>query len=153
MADNASTNRFILQNFCPRNLRRGRSILARKDRLRQRWRMSAPGTSLHPRSMIAVVVMAIVFESAACQSVAWSEIPAIASRQRVEKKTFTDIQIADGFFKTAFGAEYHLAGRVDRIRKYGGPVRVFAEGNDAEREAQLAKVVAAIGQRVQHLDI
>ena len=103
--------------------------------------------------MIAVVVMAIVLESAVCQSLAWSEIPAIASRQRAEKKTFTNSQIAEGFFKTAFGAEYHLAGRVDRIRKYGGPVRVFAEGNGEERKSQLAKVVADIGQRVQYLDI
>ena len=30
--------------------------------------------------------------------------------------------------KTAFGAEFHLAGRVDRIRKYDMPVRVFADG-------------------------
>jgi hypothetical protein len=82
-----------------------------------------------------------------------SEIPAIASRQRVEKKVFTDGQIADGFFKTAFGAEYHLAGRVDRIRKYEGPVRVFADGNGGEKKAQLAKVVADIARRVQHLDI
>ena len=59
----------------------------------------------------------------------------------------------EGFFKTAFGAEYHLAGRVDRIRKYDVPVRVFADGNRADRKAQLAKVVADIGQRVQHLDI
>src|SRR3954451_16954841 len=115
--------------------------------------MSVPGRSSHPRSMIAVVVMAIVLESAVCQSLAWSEIPAIASRQRVEKKTFTDSQIAEGFFKTAFGAEYHMAGRVDRIRKYERPVRVFADGNGAERKAQLAKVVAEIGRRVQHLDI
>src|SRR4051812_49451555 len=90
--------------------------------------MSAPGRSSHPRSMIAVVVMAIVLESAVCQSLAWSEIPAIASRQRAEKTTFTNSQIAEGFFKTAFGAEYHLAGRVDRIRKYGGPVPGFAGG-------------------------
>ena len=82
-----------------------------------------------------------------------AEIPAIASRQRAEKKVFTDSEIIEGFFKTAFGAEYHLAGRVDRIRKYDAPVRVFADGNRADRKAQLAKVVADIGQRVQHLDI
>src|SRR5665213_3357625 len=83
-----------------------------------------------------------------------AEIPAIASRQRAEKKTFTDSEITEGFFKTAFGAEYHLAGRVDRIRKYDVPVRVFADGvGRLERKAQLAKVVADIGQRVQHLDI
>ena len=58
-----------------------------------------------------------------------AEIPAIAQRQRTEKKSFTDSEIIEGFLKTAFGAEYHLAGRVDRIRKYDGPVRVFADGN------------------------
>ena len=82
------------------------------------------------------------------------EIPAIASRQRAEKKSFTDSEIIEGFLKTAFGAEYHLAGRVDRIRKYDMPVRVFADGAArADRKAQLAKVVADIGQRIQHLDI
>nr|WP_244659454.1 DUF2927 domain-containing protein [Bradyrhizobium guangdongense] len=81
------------------------------------------------------------------------ELPAIASRQRTEKKSFTDAEIVDGFFKTAFGAEYHLAGRVDRIRKFDAPVRVFAETDRADRKAQLAKVVADIGKHVQHLDI
>lgn len=82
-----------------------------------------------------------------------AETPAIASRQRTEKKTFTDSEIIDGFFKTAFGAEYHLAGRVDRIRKYHAPVRVFADGNRPDRKTQLAKIVADIARRVQHLDI
>ena len=81
------------------------------------------------------------------------ELPDIASRQRSEKKSFTDAEIVDGFFKTAFGAEYHLAGRVDRIRKFDGPVRVFAETDRADRKAQLGKVVTDIGKRVQHLDI
>jgi Protein of unknown function (DUF2927) len=81
------------------------------------------------------------------------EIPAIASRQRAEKKGFTDAEIIDGFFKTAFGAEYHLAGRVDRIRKYDTPVRVFADGHRADRKAQLANVVTDIGAKIQHLDI
>lgn len=83
-----------------------------------------------------------------------AEIPAIAARQRVEKTSFTDGEIVDGFFKTAFGAEYHLAGRVDRIRKYDAPVRVFANGvNRADRKAQLARIVGDIARRVQHLDI
>ena len=84
---------------------------------------------------------------------ALAEIPAIASRQRAEKKTFTDAEIADGFFKTSFGAEYHLAGRVDRIRKYVRPIRVFADGRRADRKAQLAGVVADIAAHVQGLDI
>jgi hypothetical protein len=83
-----------------------------------------------------------------------AEIAGIAARQRVERTSFSDNEILDGFFKTAFGAEYHLAGRVDRIRKYDGPVRVFADGvNRADRKAQLARIVADIGSRVQHLDI
>jgi Protein of unknown function (DUF2927) len=82
-----------------------------------------------------------------------AEIPAVVSRQRSEKKVFTDREITEGFLKTAFGAEYHLAGKVDRIRKYDSPVRVFADGNRADRKAQLAKIVADIAARVQHLDI
>ena len=84
---------------------------------------------------------------------ALAEIPAVAARRQSERKSFTDAEITDGFFKTAFGAEYHLAGRVDRIRKYANPVRVFADGKRADRKAQLAKVVTDIGKRVQHLDI
>jgi hypothetical protein len=115
--------------------------------------MIAIGRSSHPCLMSAVLLAAIAFDHARSQPAASAEIPAIVSRQRAEQKTFTDTEIADGFFKTAFGAEYHLAGGVDRIRKYDGPVRVFADGNGLERKAQLAKVVADIGQHVQHLDI
>jgi hypothetical protein len=103
--------------------------------------------------IFAVVLLTIAFDGAVWQTPAAAEIPAIASRQRTEKKVFTDSEIAEGFFKTAFGAEYHLAGRVDRIRKYDTPVRVFADGNRPDRKAQLARVVADIGQKVRHLDI
>jgi hypothetical protein len=103
--------------------------------------------------IFAAVLVTIALGSVVLPSAASSEIPAIASRQRAEKKAFTDSEIIEGFLKTAFGAEYHLAGRVDRIRKYDAPVRVFADGSRADRKAQLAKVVADIAQRVQHLDI
>ena len=102
--------------------------------------------------ILAVALAVIAFDLASTPSSS-TENPSVAARQRAEKKTFTDSEIAEGFFKTAFGAEYHLAGRVDRIRKYDMPVRVFADGNRPDRKAQLAKVVADIGQRVQHLDI
>jgi Protein of unknown function (DUF2927) len=103
--------------------------------------------------IVAVALAGIAFDAVIAPPAASAEIPAIASRQRAEKKTFTDSEITEGFFKTAFGAEYHLAGRVDRIRKYDMPARVFADSNRPDRKAQLAKVVADIGQRVQHLDI
>jgi hypothetical protein len=103
--------------------------------------------------MFAVALVTIAFGSIVVPPANSAEIPAIASRQRTEKKVFTDSEITEGFFKTAFGAEYHLAGRVDRIRKYDVPVRVFVDGNRPDRKAQLTKVVADIGQRIAHLDI
>ena len=101
----------------------------------------------------AAALLATTFCSVAAPALS-AEVAAIASRQRAERKAFTDSEITDGFFKVAFGAEYHLAGRVDRIRKYDVPVRVFAVGiNRPDRKAQLAKVVADIAKRVAHLDI
>jgi DUF2927 family protein len=79
-------------------------------------------------AIMALGLAATAFDSAAWLPAALGEIPAIASRQRAERKSFTDTEITEGFLKTAFGAEFQLAGRVDRIRKYEMPVRVFAEG-------------------------
>src|SRR5476651_637481 len=105
--------------------------------------MSAISRSSHVLRIFAVALAAIALGGVVSPSAASAEIPAVASRQRAEKKTFTDGEITDGFFKTAFGAEYHLAGRVDRIRKYDVPVRVFATGGARpDRKALLAGVVA-----------
>jgi Protein of unknown function (DUF2927) len=114
--------------------------------------MSALSRPSQPFGILAVVLAGLMFDATIRPLSASTEIPAIASRQRAEKKSFTDSEITDGFFKTAFGAEYHLAGRVDRIRKYEGPVRVFADGR-ADRAVQLANIVADIALRVQHLNI
>jgi hypothetical protein len=102
---------------------------------------------------VAIASLAIALAALSWIPPAWSEIPSVAARQRAEKKSFTDAEIIEGFMKTSFGTEYHLAGRVDRIRRFDGPVRVFADGRHAGRKAQLAKVVADIGRRIQHLDI
>jgi hypothetical protein len=113
----------------------------------------AMSRSLHLR-IVAAAFTAAALGNAVLPPALSAEIPAVAARQRAEKKVFTDSEIADGFFKIAFGAEYHLAGRVDRIRKYDVPVRVFTAGvNRADRKAQLAKVVADIARRIAHLDI
>ena len=102
----------------------------------------------------AVVVVGLSWASTTALLPAYADMPNIAARQRAEKKTFTDAEIIDGFLKTAFGAEYHLAGRVDRIRKYDVPVRVFVDGNSrADRKAQLVGVITDISRLVQHLDI
>ena len=106
-----------------------------------------------PRRHILLIAAALAAAiGIALPTPASAETASIASRQRAEKKHFTDSQIVEGFMKTAFGAEYHLAGRVDRIRKYEVPVRVFADGR-ADRKAQIAKIVADIAARVRHLDI
>jgi hypothetical protein len=87
---------------------------------------------------------------------------AIAALRAKERKSFTDAQILDGFFKLALGAELRLAGQSDRIRKYDRPVRVYVDnrvearpGGSArvDRTAQVAAVVADIGSKVAHLDI
>jgi hypothetical protein len=112
---------------------------------------SGPPSPALRAALLALATLAFAAETTAITAA--GELPAIASRQRAEKKSFTDGEIVEGFLKTAFGAEYHLAGRVDRIRKFDGPVRVFAETDRADRKAQLGRVVADIGNRVQHLDI
>ena len=83
-----------------------------------------------------------------------AENPEIAKRRAGERKSFSDAEILRGFFATAFGAEMRIAGRVDRIRKYDAPVRVYVENHaKPDRTAQLATVVADIKSRVEHLDI
>lgn len=78
----------------------------------------------------------------------------IAAKQHNEKTDFTDTQIFDGFLKTTFGAEYQLAGKVDRIRKFHKPVRVFITGVERpDRSRQIEAVTADIARRVGHLDI
>ena len=107
-----------------------------------------------PVRFAATVLIGMTLHASATAAQAAAEVPGVVARQQAEKKTFTDSEILDGFFKTAFGAEYHLAGRVDRIRKYDRPVRVTTDGlNRADRKVQLARVVADIAHRVQHLDI
>ena len=78
----------------------------------------------------------------------------IAHRRAIERKTFTDAEIIDGFFKVTFGAEFHVAGGVDRIRKYEGPIRVYVDNHARpDRSSQVAGVVADIKKRIRDFDI
>jgi hypothetical protein len=87
-------------------------------------------------------------------SIAHAEDLAISSRRAAERKNFTDAEIADGFFKVAFGAELGLGGRVDRIRKYVRPVRIFIESRATpDRRKALANVVHDITSRIANVDI
>jgi len=87
-------------------------------------------------------------------SAAHAEDREITKRRVAERKTFTDAQIFDGFFRTAFGAELRFSGNSDRIRKYHVPIRVHVENRATpDRSAQVAEVVADIKNRVANLDI
>jgi hypothetical protein len=99
-------------------------------------------------AMTFLVMMAIVVPSFADEDLQ------ITSRRRHERKAFTDAQITDGFLKVALGAEYQLSGRVDRIRKYEVPVRVYIDNRaKPDRRAEVAAVVTDIRARIRHLDI
>lgn len=98
--------------------------------------------------------LALAFAALALTTLSPPAIDGAAARPRVAKTSFTDAEIADGFFKVAFGAEYRLAGPSDRIRKFTAPVRVAIDGDkNPRRRATLEKVVATIGARIAHLDI
>jgi hypothetical protein len=93
--------------------------------------------------------------------IAWIGLSAVAaggeidSRRQLERTTFSDAEILDGFFKISFGAEFRVGGPVvDRVRKYDGPVRVFLDNRALlDRRAQLTDIVNEVGRRIKHLDI
>ena len=103
------------------------------------------------RLSLAIVAAAFLASPAIA---AGTDVSAITAKKRNEKTDFTDAQIVEGFLKTTFGAEYQLAGKVDRIRKFDKPVRVFITGVDRpDRSRQIEAVTADIGEHIDHLDI
>ncbi len=107
------------------------------------------------RSLTAPLVAAcLAFVAVAVWQPARAQDPQIAKSQAAERKSFTDQEIIDGFFKIVFGAEFHVAGRTDRIRKYAVPVRVYIDNRaKPDRRAQIAAVIADIRDKVRGLDI
>ena len=100
------------------------------------------------------VMLATLAVLAGAMPVAAAEDADVARRRAAERKTFTDAEIVDGFFKVTFGAEFHVAGGVDRIRKYDGPVRVFVDNRaQPDRSPAVASVVADIRKRIRDFDI
>jgi hypothetical protein len=97
---------------------------------------------------IAAVLLAIALGPAQ------AEDREITKARLAQRTSFSDAEIIDGFFKLTFGAEFALAGRTDRIRKYDKPVLVYVEGRvKPDRRAEVARVVADIRARVHGLDI
>jgi hypothetical protein len=102
------------------------------------------------RAALVLALVTLTLSTAPCSA----EDAEIAHRRASERKTFTDAEILDGFFKVTFGAEFHVAGGVDRIRKYDSPVRVYVDNRtDFDRSPQIAGVIADIAKRIRHIDI
>jgi len=78
----------------------------------------------------------------------------ISIRRATERTSFSNDEIKDGFFKTAFHAELQFDRPAERIRKFDEPVRVFVVNRGApDRSAEIATIVADIHARVQNLDL
>ena len=103
--------------------------------------------------LLGVAMLAAAMTVVACAAAA-KDNTEVARRRAAERKNFTDAEIADGFFKVTFGAEFHVAGGVDRIRKYDGPVRIFIDNRATpDRTPQVEAAIADIRRRIRHLDI
>jgi hypothetical protein len=116
--------------------------------MRQR-RFASFSAAISPRRVAAVIlILGLGATTARAQD------KEISARRASESKTFTDAQIIDGFFKITFGAEFHTAGHIDRIRKFDGPVRVYVDNRARpDRSQQLNQVIDEIRSHVDKLDI
>jgi hypothetical protein len=114
-----------------------------------RWHRSFPTLPAGIAGLIAAFLAAAV----ACSSVR-ADDDNIRLKRNSEQTTFSDAEIADGFFKIAFGAELRIAGDDSRVRKFDGPVRVYFDNqSQANRRADIAAVISDIRTFVDHLDI
>jgi len=103
-------------------------------------------------AVIFISVASAIYGSLICP--AQAENPDISSRRASEQTNFSDGEIKDGFYKIALRAELQFDRRVERIRKFDEPVRVFVVNRGApDRHAEIVKIVADIHARVQHLDL
>lgn len=110
--------------------------------------------SFPPRLHRLILAGVALLSGAAGAAPAHAEDEVIARRRAEQRTTFSDAEITDGFLKVAFGAEFTLAGRIDRIRKFDGPVRVYVQGRSKpDRRRQVAAIVADIRAHVANLDI
>jgi hypothetical protein len=127
--------------------------MAKADRFFRMRRITSPTRCL---CGLAVLMLTAALLTAPVLSLrlAQAQDPQIARNKAAERKTFTDQQIIDGFFKIVFGAEFHVAGRTDRIRKYDVPVRIYIDSRaKPDRRSQITAVVADIREKIKGLDI
>jgi hypothetical protein len=112
------------------------------------------GTAMRRGIHAAAVLICLGQLPAAAQTADPAQNKDIAARRAAEVRSFTDAQIVDGFFKITFGAEFHTAGRIDRIRKFDVPVRAYVDSRARpDRTQEIGRVVEDIGRHIDKLDI
>jgi Protein of unknown function (DUF2927) len=103
------------------------------------------------RDLLAAFALALI--ASAFGQAAHAENSDISLRRASERTGFSNDEIRDGFFKTAFHAELQFGRRAERIRKFDQPVRIFIDNRAApERSADIAAIVADIRAHIDHLD-
>ena len=113
----------------------------------RRKHLSSAGSTVVAALTAATVAIGAAFTAQA-------ENDAIRVRRAAERTSFSNAEIKDGLFKTAFRAELQLGRRDERIRKFDEPVRVFVDNHGAPaRTADIAAIVEDIRARVNHLDL
>jgi hypothetical protein len=109
-----------------------------------------------PFISLCLIVMAALTATITIRGIvpAQAENSAISIRRAAERTSFSNEEIKDGLFKTAFHAELQLGRHDERIRKFDEAVRVFIDNHGAPaRTADIAAVVKDIRARVDHLDL
>jgi hypothetical protein len=107
-----------------------------------------------PGKRVVVILLSQIVIPLMVAFAAQAEDERIRNRRDSEQIAFSDAEIADGFFKIAFGAELRVSGSGMHIRKFDGPVRIFLDNRaKANRRADIAAVVSDIRAAVDHLDI
>jgi hypothetical protein len=109
---------------------------------------------LRPRRLVQLAALVLASAAALGNESPATEDAEIANRRAMERKTFSDAEIIDGFFKVTFGAELGVSGGVDRIRKYDGPIRVYIDNRaNPNRSEQVARVVDDVRARIRNIDL
>jgi hypothetical protein len=106
-------------------------------------------------SKFAIVIATLTFTGTiAGLHSARAENSAISVRRAAERTSFSNEEIKDGLFKTAFRAELQFGRDQELMRKFDGPVRVFIDNRGSRaRTADIAAIVEDIRARVDHLDL
>jgi hypothetical protein len=106
------------------------------------------------KSAIPSLAFAVVAAALTVPCAVHAEDAEIASRRATDRTVFSNEEIKDGFFKTAFRAELQLDHASGRIRKFDEPIRIFVDDAGLpDRRDAIAAIVADIGAHVGHLDL